>query len=534
MTGPPYEVHPYSIGELERLLSEKSRADAFAVSRKAHRTYFEGYFASIGAQTIVAENRYVDGDFLDDFAEYYVRCFETYKRTCVRLHFFAMPFTEEEFACYLRGTGGNLTGDNLKSAYLGFIVVKPLPQTIIGRTCLRTYPTSVGGRQFPITRQYEAHLFGLRLTVDTLAFQEQDRVAAACATSALWAVFQGTGMLFHHPIPSPVEITKAATRQAPLDTRTLPETHGLTVEQMAHAIRSVSLEPYAVSVDEEYVLKSTLYAYLRGRVPVLLGIQLAAEKDPLAAPIGASHVLAGGHAVAATGYNLGLPSAQPFDATGFLLRASRIDKIYAHDDQVGPFARMVADGVRVLLDRGGPSLFSLSTSFGASGGVETHRAIPTVALVPLYHKIRIPFERVHDIIVFFDTFIEVLRQQIPPVGEVLLPSRLEWDIYLTTVNDFKGSILHMPALANNLRLEVLEADMPRYLWRATAYCDDDLVLDLLFDATDIEQGTFFLRAVEYHGQFAALLRSISKEPTLAEWLRAGPYWPIIAWFQERP
>src|SRR5690348_17141782 len=109
MTGPPYEVHPYSIGELERLLSEKSRADAFAVSRKAHRTYFEGYFASIGAQTIVAENRYVDGDFLDDFAEYYVRCFESYDRTCVRLHIFDIPFTEEEFTEFLRGMGGNLT-----------------------------------------------------------------------------------------------------------------------------------------------------------------------------------------------------------------------------------------------------------------------------------------------------------------------------------------------------------------------------------------------------------------------------------------
>ncbi len=73
--------------------------------------------------------------------------------------------------------------------------------------------------------------------------------------------------------------------------------------------------------------------------------------------------------------------------------------------------------------------------------------------------------------------------------------------------------------------------MPRFLWRATGYCDDDPVLDLLFDATDIEQGTFFLRAIEYHEQLSLLLRAVSKESSLAGLLRAERYWPIIAWFQ---
>ncbi len=531
MPDQPFEVYPYSIGQLARLLSEKSLADAFVVSGKAHQTYFDGYFASIGAKTIISENTYVDRDYLDDFAEYYVRCFESYERTCVRLHFFDVSFSEEDFTQYLLEGSGTLSDEALQAAYLGFIVVKPLPRTIIGRTCLRTYPTSVRGRQFPITREYEANLFGLTLTVKTLAFQEQDQVAAACATSALWAIFQGTGRLFHHAIPSPVEITKAATQLAPLDTRTLPETHGLTVEQMAHAIRGVGLEPFAVRVNDEYVMKSTLYAYLRGRVPVLMGVHLAEAGNSLTLPIGVSHAFVGGHAVAVTGYNLGLPSAQPFGATGFLLRASKIDKIYAHDDQVGPFARMLIDNIRVRLDPSAPDLFSISTSFGSSNGVATHRAIPTVALVPLYHKIRIPFERVHDVVVFFDSFIEAFRQQIAQQGDTLLSQRIEWDIYLTTVNDFKQSIMRMPTLPHDYRMETLLENMPRFLWRATGYCDDDPVLDLLFDATDIEQGTFFLRAIEYHEQLSLLLRAVSKESSLAGLLRAERYWPIIAWFQ---
>src|SRR5262249_17736969 len=97
----------------------------------------------------------------------------------------------------------------------------PLPRTIVGRTCLKTYPHD-SRRDFPITRDYEANLFGMPLRVESLAFQEQDSVAAACATSALWSAFHGTGKQFQHPIPSPVEISKAATAHLPLDTRTFP------------------------------------------------------------------------------------------------------------------------------------------------------------------------------------------------------------------------------------------------------------------------------------------------------------------------
>ena len=37
---------------------------------------------------------------------------------------------------------------------------------------------------------------------------------AACATSALWSLFQKTAKIFQHSIPSPVEITKIDTDMA--------------------------------------------------------------------------------------------------------------------------------------------------------------------------------------------------------------------------------------------------------------------------------------------------------------------------------
>src|SRR5438105_2035940 len=123
-----FEVHPYTIAELLRLVAEKANAEAALVGAKRHLTYFEGYFATLGARIIVVENDYVDRDYLEDFAGYYVRCFHTYGRTCARLHFFACDFTTTDFDALLSGGAAVFSSGDLQAHYLGFIVVKPLPQ----------------------------------------------------------------------------------------------------------------------------------------------------------------------------------------------------------------------------------------------------------------------------------------------------------------------------------------------------------------------------------------------------------------------
>jgi hypothetical protein len=151
---------------------------------------------------------------------------------------------------------------------------------------------------------------------------------------------------------------------------------------MAKAIRSVQLDAYIIGVQDEYLLKSTLYAYLRCLIPVLLFEGIVDISDP------ANHKRLDYHAVAVTGFSLGLPSPTPLG--NFLLKASRIDKIYAHDDQLGPFSRMVFDGVKTTVD--GTTENSLSTSWSStSGAVGMIRAVPKHFIIPLYHKIRIPF-----------------------------------------------------------------------------------------------------------------------------------------------
>ncbi len=519
----PCEVHEYSIERLLDLFEKKPKASCHEVRAKLHTIYFRDYFACIGAKTIVVENEYVDRDYLEDYAEYYVRCFREYPRKCTRLHFFKLAFTHEDFDNCLVKRSDWLTPELLQEHYLGFIVLKPLPRTIIGRTCLITYPPE-GRRFFPATRCYDANLFGLCLKVkNSLAFQEQDSVVAACATSALWSIFQATGQLFQHQIPSPSAITNNATEILTTERRALPSP-GLTPLEMAHAIKSVGLEPFHVNVGNHYWLKAIVYAYLRAGIPMMLGFHLIDVSNLEPRYIGK-------HAVAITGYSLGYTDPKPFENTGFLLKAARIDKIYAHDDQVGPFSRMVIDG-QIIKDTDGKMSPSILTSWqGDNGDIGGRRAISEILLIPLYHKIRIPFGTIHDIVFDFDLS---LKNIISAVAVDLFPQyqKFEWDIYLVSVNALKEDVFRSNDIGEKSRRELLLQSLPRYLWRASLLVDSSFMLDLLFDATDIEQGEFFVRAIEHDGDITESLQILFRVEAIQTSFEATPLWPIIRWFRK--
>jgi hypothetical protein len=205
-----------------------------------------------------------------------------------------------------------------------------------------------------------------------------------------------------------------------------------------------------------------------------------------------------------------------------------MDKIYVHDDQVGPFSRMNFDKIKISSEDS-PQIDSISTSWGSQGG--NYRAVIELILIPLYHKIRIPFEVVFDATVRFNWFfIEslIINEKIP-----FLEERLEWDIYLTTVNDLKSEIFNSNEIESKLRLEVLSYSLPHFIWRATATHEGDKVLDFLFDATDIEQGQFFLRAIEYNQELSEVLREIAKSPSLEQTFQTTSEGKIIEWFKQQ-
>ena len=524
LTKIPFEVYPFNTDKLLSIFAAKSQANHGIIEKKLHFIYFQEYFENLKCKTILVENDYVDKDFLEDYASYYVRCFSEYKRKCTRLHFFKREFDADAFDALLRKENGSLK-ELLTQDYLGFIVVKPLPLTIIGRTCLAPYPEEAGkDRNFPIIRKYEAHLFGIPLSIKSLAFQEQDNVVAACATSALWSVFHGTGILFQHSILSPGEITKEATKQLPIETRTFPN-KGLSGEQMAHAIQSVNLEPLLLGINNKaYNLKSSIYAYLRFGIPLILGIDLYDTS-------GIKPTYLGKHAVAVSGYRLEAEQTGNDEDENLLLVSSGMNKIYVHDDQVGPFARMELDNQTIELAINGfdTNLMSMSTSWKTEeADIGNIRAVPQMLLVPLYHKIRISFETIHETIKYFNSVIEGINKEVPILGG----EKIIWDIYLTDVNKLKSTLFSSEQYTGEYFKEVLLKEMPRFLWRATAMLKNKFLIDFLFDATDIEQGEYFICAIEYDKDFSLILREIFREDIFEKILINTTAWKMVRWFKD--
>lgn len=511
-----FEVHKYSIDNLIAIISKYSEASEPLVRSKHHSTYFKEYFDNVSAATIIVEKDYIDKDYLEDFASYYVKCFDPYLKRCTRIHFFSNPFAEKDFLNLLKGNETSIHKEDLQKSYLGFIVIKPLPSTVIGRSCLKTY-NSEGHRHFPIIREYEANLYGIPFLINTIAFQEQDSVVAACATSALWSVFYGTGILFHHPIYSPAEITKKASEYLPtgtLETRVFPN-KGLSIEQMAYAIRDLSLEPFLVNPINQFITQGTFYAYAKGKIPSLLGFSLydSINKKRI-----------GKHAVAVTGFNISTSDTSAVSDTDLHLTSSKIDKLYVHDDQVGPFARMIFENTPVNLPPDSYYDFFLKTFWrDENGNVGNYYSLPEIILVPLYHKIRIPYSTILNCIIYFNTFIEFLKDN----SYLSLSSYFEWDIYLSTINDFKTSFLEQKLVSGQELFEILSSPLPHFMWRVTASLENQPVFDILFDATDIEQGDFFLNMIEYDKIICMNLRKYARNDTIFDSYKGSPASEIL-------
>ncbi len=488
-----YQVESFSIENFGKLLSQHCiETSPQVIEDKPHIQYIGEYLKHLKVQTIVAETDYIDHDYLTGFAAYHVKCFYDYKRKCVRLHFFKEAFEQKDLAQFVRGEKESLA-DNLRESYRGFMVLHPLPESIIGRTCLATYDDD-SQRHFPTAWPRHAFFCGLGLSVKTLPFQEQDQVAGACATSALWSAFHATDRLFHHRVPSPVDITSAATSEMPARSRVFPNKDGLTMEEMAQAIRAVDLEPYWCDIKNQkklFEFRALVYAYLACGIPPIIIINLTGQESK-----GQSRTFIGCHAVTVTGYRLLSNRSREHKDSEFLYKSDAIDQIYVHDDQVGPHAKMK------FCDSGLD--WYMTTSWGLNGKYLDVRAEPTGIFFPLYNKIRIPFSQPASDIDAFNKALEML-------GLPWLTDTLVWDIRLTQLKTLKEAVLSSN-LISPIREEILTSPLPRFMWHATATNDSGRIADILFDATDIDSGRYVLRIDAHDSSLCEVLTYAKDHP----------------------
>ncbi len=477
-----YSVRQFSEDDFFAELAQSCSPDD--IKSNARASYLAAYLTFLGAKTIVAEYDYVDADYLDDYASYYAKSFEHINRHCTRIHFFTSTFSKRSF--HKAVVGGVRSTKLLRDSYLGFIVARPLPTATIGRTVLRTYPPDGSRRNYSAVRKYEANLFGIRLHVESLAYQEQDAALAACATVALWSCFQKTRDLFQSLAPTPVAITQAANKVLE-QARPFPS-RGLQIEQICNAIASVGLDPEVYHVTTDLPIVTLMYSYLSLGLPVLLVVNIPGT---------------GFHALTVNGYSLRAniqTASEGWDVSKSYppMIGRRIDEFYAHDDQVGPFSRLKIDSATAS----DPIVRLTESGWNQS-------LIPKAIIVPVYHKIRIGFREVRNWLFL----ISIVASWVSSAADS------EWDIKLTSSNSFKedvrsGEITVPPTQRNQVLLEGL----PKYVWSCLLRVNGSPMLQVILDTTAMIKGFSVRRLWWYQEQAksdaAVILNSPAHDATL--------------------
>lgn len=474
--------------------------------------YFHEFLGDKGHRVthFFIENDYWSEDFLSDYQEFYSSCFDkantTISKTCTRVHFFSSDNSLVELKNHVMASLMNLESDEdiWKKDYKGFITIKPIANSLIGFSLLKPYANNNGReRYFWGVREYTVNFFGKNIPLNSLGFQQQDKILGACASIAIWTLYQKICTHSSHQSYSIGQITKSSGIISANGMRLIPN-KGLTPKQIGSIITQNGLQPELITGEIEskitykkkniisnLVIKKIVNAYHRLGIPIIIGFvpNLELKKEQ--------------HAVAVCGHgtfmnNVKKPSfikklSQSRRSSGIAWRAEKITKLYAHDDKWGPFSRIMLENKH---DLNSAWSFHLNRKKGYALEI----------IVPVPPKIVTSYVEIEKDIYAINDIIE-------SVIEKDFTGDLVWDLYVMKSVDFKQEMKLNNSVLNNdyfakITGEILKSAFPKYIWRATCYVSGRYFLDFIFDTTTTKNQLNLLFVVSYHKDLNQTLTNI--------------------------
>ncbi|MBK9929568.1 MAG: hypothetical protein IPP04_06810 [Saprospiraceae bacterium] len=323
-----------------------------------------------------------------------------------------------------------------------------------------------------------------------MAFQEQDHTTTACASIATWSALQIAGKLFQRKIPSPSAVTKNAL-STNLSGSKFPNS-GLTGEQICTAIIANGLSTYKSPIKTHKNLLALVYSYGKAGLPIICGLSIYKKKNNKA--ITSTRIL---HAVTINGYKLDtkIPK-EVFSKYELRLNSSRIKKLYAHDDQLCPFARLEMQSTYIQIGKQSVKYLTTEWPNSESNNGESHEkrvAIIENIYIPLHPNMRIHYPDVYETILQFMNYVFETSK-----GWFEILKEAEWDIYLKDLNKFKQDILKHPGTIFNVhRSEVVNTHFPKYIWVVGIKFEQSTAYELIFDTTESRDRTGFLYFISH-------------------------------------
>ena len=179
-----------------------------------------------GVRSVVVEQRYLDPDWRSEHGAFHGRLFRRHPSVCHRWHLFTddVPADLSELR---------------PEAYRGYVVLRPLPSTPVGRTMIAPPAGLEGAIRCEATERVS--LFGTPLWITAMPFLSQDAEYLRCAHATLWMVLRHAHLAHGLPRRLTAEVHDAALggvivgRQVPSE--------GLSVQQMLSGATRLGLSP---------------------------------------------------------------------------------------------------------------------------------------------------------------------------------------------------------------------------------------------------------------------------------------------------
>ncbi|SHE98477.1 C39 family peptidase [Vibrio gazogenes] len=476
-----YLVSRFAKGELSNLVKECFGTDFPDIFRKSQVDYIYRYLKDLDAKSVLLEPKYVDKDYLEDFNHYYVKCFGNNGFMTARLHFFSEELDHQKMTEYL--AFGDQNGiQTLQNSYLGFVVIKPLAKTFIGKTCLKPYPTvnQSDDRKRCLVRDYSVDLFGIPLKVTSVAFQEQDKVVSACATTAIWSSLHAMHWKDVRQIPACSEITTNALNHISGSSNSFPN-RDLSNKQILRALDFEKIKHHTadISAYSADTFFTTVKTYIDSKIPLILGVDVYCKSDQELTRLD-------GHAITIVGYK---STNEPENQA-----------IYVHDDRLGPFAR--AGFVEIDKEKVETEVswgLALQEKDDDGKWKDPHEILVLNSLIiPAPHKVRLPSSFARNTCSHIKSiYDDILNNIADTQGEAAVRdyrNNLTFDVSLSEISDIRQQLFnetytgeHAESLQKE-KVKFLTGSYARYQWVANFKSNSKCIFKILFDATDIPQG----------------------------------------------
>lgn len=470
------------------LIKESFNLNFNEIIQKKQFDYLYSYLVKLDTKIIVLEREYMDKDFLEDYTRYYVKSFNNKGYMSARLHFFSEEIDYDLFKKIVLKNIFDRTKNSIKFGYLGFTVIKPLSKTFIGKTCLKIQDHATDVSKKCIFRQYCVDLFGLQLKVDSIAFQEQDKVVSACSTTAIWTALHATSWRSLDDIPACSEITTNAINHISNSTNFFPKKE-LTNKQIMRALDFEKLKnhPYELECMELEEFISIVKIHIDSNIPLILGLDVSVLANGKIKSLG-------GHAVTILGYEN--------------LHHDKIN-IYLHDDRVGPFVKVAIfkndSNPNIGLDKNScvlPNWYLMvedTNTNSPSNPIEL--LMPNSLIVPTHKKVRLSPVYVNNTCLMVTRVARAnlrsneedfssnkpIRYNIK-LEEISNLKRIISSFKVKVSNDKRENKLYLSRhSSDNLKLNFLSKNYAKYHWVSYFESGEKLAFCILFDATQIPQ-----------------------------------------------